>query len=138
MLIVDGTNQVFGRMASKIAKALLNGEEVLLVNAEKIIIVGPKHYILDKFRLRRSWKNKANPEHSPYWPRRPDLLVKRMIRGMLPRKKARGRMALKRLKVLIGNPDNLEGVQFEEAKPKSLKSYLTINELVRELGWRHG
>ncbi|NPA22106.1 MAG: 50S ribosomal protein L13 [Candidatus Micrarchaeota archaeon] len=138
MLVVDGKGQVFGRMASKIAKALLGGEEVLLINAEKIILVGPKEYILEKFKTRRSWKNKANPEHSPHWPRRPDLLVKRMIRGMLPRKKATGRLALKRLKVIIGNPDNLEGVQFEEAKPKRLKSYMTIEELVSNLGWRNG
>jgi len=33
MLIIDGKNSVLGRMSSKIAKELIKGEEVILVNS---------------------------------------------------------------------------------------------------------
>ncbi len=134
--IVDGTNAVFGRLASQVAKMLLQGEQVVVINAEKILISGNRRDIIEKFKTRRSLQHKATPEYSPKWPRVPHLLVKRMIRGMLPYKKARGREAFKRLRVYIGKPEGLNGKLIElPGVVKPLSKAITVEELCRELGW---
>ncbi len=134
--IVDGSNAVFGRLASQVAKMLLNGEKVVLINAEKILITGNGKEIVEKFKTRRSLQHKATPEYSPKWPRVPHLLVKRMIRGMLPYKKARGRQAFKNLRVYSGKPEGLEGeeIQLPEVV-KPIKKGITVAELCKQLGW---
>ncbi|MFN3478596.1 MAG: 50S ribosomal protein L13 [bacterium] len=135
-MIVDATDTIFGRAASRISKVLLKGEEVIIINAEKFILNGNPNYILEKFKMRRSWRNKANPEKSPHYPRVPHLLVKRMIRGMLPIYKFTGRQAFRKLKVYTGNPNNLEGVRFEDLKIKDKgKPHIYIFELCKKLGW---
>jgi large subunit ribosomal protein L13 len=65
-------------------------------------------------------------------------LVRRIIRGRLPRKKATGRNAFKRLRVYIGNPKNFENA--EKTEKKELVKKITVGELCAELGWRekHG
>lgn len=132
MAVIDGSGLIFGRLASHIAKRLLNGESIDLVNAEKIVLSGSPAFIIDKFKKRRAAQNKATPEHSPSLSRLPHLLVKRMIRGMLPRDKAHGRAALKRLMVYTGNPKNFAGavsvsdIGFDKNKP-----YITIDRLCK-------
>ncbi|MEM1970860.1 MAG: 50S ribosomal protein L13 [Candidatus Anstonellales archaeon] len=139
MIVIDAKDMVFGRAASRIAKMLIRGEEVTIVNAEKFVLNGNPDYIVNKFKMRRSWRNKANPEHSPHYSRVPNLLVRRMIRGMLPRKKFIGRQAFRRLKVIMGNPENLQGVSFDDAKIKDLgKPHIYIEDLCKRLGWNHG
>lgn len=137
MKVIDGTDLVFGRAASKIAKMLMQGEEVVVINAERFVLNGNPDYILEKLKMRRSWKNKANPEKSPHYPRVPHLLVKRMIRGMLPRKSFSGRQAFRRLMVYTGNPDNLQGISFEDVKIKDKgKPHIYIYDLCKKLGWK--
>jgi large subunit ribosomal protein L13 len=135
--IIDGSDCIFGRLASQVAKRLLKGEEIYLVNAEKIIMSGDKRYIVERYKQRRAMKHKGNPEKSPKWSRVPHLFVKRLLRGMLPRKKAVGRMALRRLKVFTGDPfPDKEKEVIQEAKAGAhLKKYITIGELCKELGW---
>ena len=136
MLVVDGTNMVFGRAASQIAKRLLAGEEVALVNAEKLVVVGNPVQISERYIVKRGLKNKAKPEHSPKWPRLPHLLVKRMLRGMLPRKSSRGKDALRRLKVYTGNPKKLEqNLKLEKASFDGVSKHITINDLCRKMGY---
>jgi len=134
MIVFDGEGAVLGRLASKIAKHLLKGEEVHLINAEKIVISGNKNQIVERYRVRRNLKSKQNPEKSPKWPKRPDLLVRRIIRGMLPRKKATGRNAFKKLRVYMGNPKNF--TKAEKVETKELIKKISVGELCKELGWR--
>lgn len=136
MQIVDGTNMVFGRAASQLAKKLLQGEEIHLVNAEKLVIIGNPKQISERYLAKRRIKHKANPEHSPKWSKVPHLLVKRMIRGMLPWKSSRGRDAMKRLRVYTGNPKNLEqNLKLEKASFDGVTKHMTIHELCRRLGY---
>jgi len=136
MAVVDGKGMIFGRMASRIAKAVLEGQEVQLINAEQIVISGDPKVITGKFLLRRRAKHKGTPEHSPKWPKVPHMLVKRMIRGMLPWKAARGRAAYKRLMVYTGNPKGLSpGADFGAAVPKKGARYIRILDLCRMIGY---
>lgn len=136
MAIVDGTNLVFGRASSQIAKKLLLGEEVHLVNAEKMVLVGNPRQISDRYKVKRGLKHKGSPEKSPKWPKVPHLLVKRMIRGMLPHKSARGKGALKRLRVYTGNPKKMEqDLKLENASYDGVSKHMTVHELCKSIGY---
>ena len=80
--VIDAENLVLGRMGTSVAKMLMQGRKVAIVNAEKAIITGNRSVIVARYNTRRNLQEKENPEHSPHWPRRPDLLVKRIIRGL--------------------------------------------------------
>jgi len=130
------TGLILGRMASVVAKRLLMGEHIAIINAEKAVISGKKKAVVRRYKERLQI---GHYRKGPYWPRRPDRIVWRTIRGMLPRYKEKGKKALKRLKVFIGVPDELKGVQAQtipEARADKLKCpYITVGELAKEIGW---
>jgi len=139
MKVVDGNNLILGRAASNVAKRLMLGEEVSIINAEKMVMSGDLAYLSGKYAARRTMKDKATPEHSPKWPRRPDLFVRRIVRGMLPFDASRGRIAFKRLRVYIGTPDNLEGekVEFPGTNAEKLNTkYHTVSLICGRLGFK--
>ncbi|MDD5023142.1 MAG: 50S ribosomal protein L13 [Candidatus ainarchaeum sp.] len=137
MIIVDGNGMVFGRVASKISKELMTGKEVVLVNAEKILISGSPHAIIERYKTKRDLKNKANPDKSPRWPKVPERFVKRLIRGMLPWKKPRGKLVFSNLTVYSGIPKDIKEspVIFEECRPKNISKYISISKLCRMFGY---
>ena len=64
MIIIDGENCIMGRMASYVAKELIKGETVKVVNAEKIIITGNPKKTIEKYEQRRKLRDPAKPEKS--------------------------------------------------------------------------
>ncbi|MFH1520195.1 MAG: 50S ribosomal protein L13 [Candidatus Micrarchaeota archaeon] len=136
MNVVDGENMIFGRLASQIAKKLIRGEEVHLINAEKLIIIGNPKEITQRYLTKRGLKHKGTPERSPVWPKIPHLLVKRMVRGMLPMKSSRGKVALGRLRVYNGNPKKLEkNTQLENATFDGMSKHVTVYEICKSIGY---
>ncbi|BCS90708.1 MAG: 50S ribosomal protein L13 [Candidatus Micrarchaeota archaeon] len=139
-ILYDATDAVIGRLASRIAKDLLNGARVTVINAEKSIITGDIKSLYERYKTRLDLQEKENPEHSPYWSRRPDLLFKRIVRGMLPYKKARGREAYKRLKVYMGVPEELKNKESTKIEIKRKESvyvdYVTLYGLCKRLGYK--
>jgi len=135
--IIDAEGLILGRMASQVAKRLLNGEKIVIVNAEKALISGKRLSIL---REMRDFLQIGHFRKGPYHPRRPDMIVKKVIRGMLPRKKPRGKDALKRLRVYIGVPKDYEGKKKEkilEADGRDLRGpRIEVSELARNIGWK--
>jgi large subunit ribosomal protein L13 len=136
MIVIDATNLIVGRMGAKVAKMLLLGETIELVNCEKAVMTGNKHFILTKYMQRRK---RGIPLKGPYFPKMPDRIVRRVIRGMLPWQQTRGREAYKRLMCHVGIPE-----QFKDKKPITLKeanaskltnfNYITIGEISKSLG----
>jgi large subunit ribosomal protein L13 len=135
-IIIDAKGLILGRMASIIAKRLLQGESVIILNAEKAAISGKRLQIV---KSAKTFLEVGHPRKGPYHPRRPDKIVRRTIRGMLPRKKPKGKQAYKRLKVYLGTPsefNNEETQTIPEANAEKLKSpYITVGELAKEIGW---
>jgi len=135
--VIDAEGLILGRMASQVAKRLLNGEKIIIVNAEKAIISGKRLSIL---REKQEFLQVGHFRKGPLHPRRPDRIVKKAIRGMLPRKKPRGKDALKRLKVYIGVPKDYEGAEKEkisEADGRDLRGpHIKVSELARNIGWK--
>jgi len=137
--IIDASGHVVGRLASQVAKRLLNGEKIVIVNAEKAVIIGSRKSIIDKYMKKLEWRTYYNPEkRGPKIPRRPDTILKRSIRGMIPYKKTRGREALKRLKVYIGIPEKYSKSLFItlDVAKKDLEKYdyITLGELSKAIG----
>ena len=142
MKIIDAEKTVVGRLASFAAKEALKGEEVIIVNAEKAVITGNREHILEKYLERKQRKSVINPRrHGPKYPRRPDLMLKRAIRGMLPWHKAKGREAFKRIKAYIGMPEEFkdkEKIKIEKASVEKLEvpKYVTLKEIAEHLGYK--
>ena len=136
MQTFDATNVRFGRAASQLAKKLINGEEIHIINAEKLVLVGNPKQIVERYLTKRGLKHKGSPEKSPKWSKVPHILVKRMVRGMLPIKSSRGRDALKRLKVYTGNPNNANGdLRLEKAEFDGISKHITIHDLCKMMGY---
>ncbi|NJE00023.1 50S ribosomal protein L13 [Thermococcus sp. LS1] len=139
MRIINAEGLILGRLASKVAKMLLEGEEVVIVNAEKAIITGNREDIFAKYKQRTELRTRTNPRKGPFYPKRSDEIVRRTVRGMLPWKTDRGRKAFKRLKVYVGIPKEFEGKELEtisEAHMSRLATpkYVTVGEVAKFLG----
>lgn len=95
-LVYDGENAIFGRMATVVAKELLRGNSVKVINCEKILISGEKKNFVKEI-IRKRKMGTGGSMKGPTYIRRADMLVKRMIRGMLPWDRGKGREAFERL-----------------------------------------
>jgi len=136
MIVVDATGLVLGRLASVAAKKLLAGEEVRIVNAEKALVTGGKESIFAEYGQAR---DRGHKERGPYFPRRPEMILKRTVRGMLPYKMGRGRDAFSRLRIFVGIPRELKGMQLEQPtaakmRTESNNKYIELGALSRRLG----
>ena len=146
-LVYDATDKVLGRLASHVAKELLSARKagsplrVIVVNAEHAIVSGPKSTVFADY----DFKYKLNhPRKGPFFPRMPDQIMKRTVRGMLPyQKNSSGRNAVRDLRVLIGQPANLSGDELPDGhawgdtthlnRPLPLK-FVRLGEISSSLG----
>jgi large subunit ribosomal protein L13 len=136
MVLINAQGLIVGRLASIVAKKLLEGEEITIINAEKAILSGSK---LSTFSEYKQTVDRGTKEKGPYFPKRPDAIVKRTIRGMLPYKTQRGKDAMARLQIFIGTPSDIQGdkaVTLEKASADRLSSfrYMELGELSKLLG----
>ncbi|WP_135606275.1 50S ribosomal protein L13 [Methanococcoides sp. NM1] len=136
MTVIDANSLIMGRLASNVAKRLLAGEKIAIVNAENAVISGSKVTTFEEYDEIR---NMGTREFGPYFPKRPDRILKRTVRGMLPYKRARGKEAMANLKVYVGIPAEVEGEELttvDGANMTRLSSnkYVTIGDVSRKLG----
>ncbi|MCA9487069.1 50S ribosomal protein L13 [Candidatus Woesearchaeota archaeon] len=136
-VIIDGKDLILGRMGSKIAKRLLMGEEIKIVNCKDIIMLGKKKFLVQRYKEKIS--NKV-VKQGPYYDRSPADIVKRSMRNMLPYKNERGKLAFSRLKCYNSTPSTLLNVEKEELKEVVLNEdtvfyYTRIGELCAALGY---
>jgi large subunit ribosomal protein L13 len=137
--VINADGLIVGRMASKVAKKLLNGEKVIIVNAGKAVISGKKK---SKVAEAKEFLEVGAPRQGPFHYRRPDKILRKTVRGMLPFKQPKGKTAFKKLKVFISVPEDLKDQQMvtiKEAQAAKLKGpYFTLAELAKEIGWNQG
>ena len=125
--VVDGTNQTVGRMSSRIAAVLRGknkayytphvdcGDFVIIINAEKVTFTGNK--LEDKQYINYSGYPGGKKEETAkdLLKRRPEVILERAIKGMLPKNRL-GRKMYKKLFVYVGT-QHPHGAQ----QPKELK-----------------
>ncbi len=136
MTIIDAEGLIMGRLASTVATRLLAGEKIDIINAEKAVISGSRVTTIEEYE---ETVNRGKKEFGPFFPKRPDRIFKRTVRGMLPYKRARGKVAMSLLKVYVGVPAELEekeSIKINEASMDRLSSnkYLKLGDLSRKLG----
>ncbi len=138
-IVVDATDHIAGRLSSNVAKLLLKGNRVSIVNCDKIMISGTRSNIINEYREFLEINSINHWKHGPKHPRRPDTIMKKMVRGMLPREQPSGKAAHKRLRTFIGSPKevkSLNKIKFEKAMiKKSTSNYTTMADLGRTIGW---
>ncbi len=108
--VINGDGLILGRLASIAAQRALAGEEIAIVNVENVVISGSRARVLGNYHHKRV---RGSTDWGPYFPRRPDHIVKRTIRGMLPYKRQRGIDAFKRIKCFVGVPAELADAKME-------------------------
>lgn len=139
-IYIDGTGQVLGRLASYVAKRLLEGNHVVVVNVENVVLKGSWSTVEKEWQARFELKSVINPfRYSPKRYVRPDMYFRRVVRGMLPWRKAKGRQALRRLRVYIGVPRELgdaKFIQLEKVEGVLGKQYVTLSRIASRFGWR--
>jgi len=135
-MIIDAKDTILGRLSSYVAKQALLGNKVDVINCEECVVSGRKHQIMDKY-IRRL--HRKAPGKGPYFYKKPDLFIKRAIRGMLPFKRARGRTAFKNIKCYIGVPENLKNEKLLTIKGANIEKlqsadYLKVKDICKTVG----
>jgi large subunit ribosomal protein L13 len=138
--VIDADGLILGRLASTVAKKLLSGEKIAIVNAEKTVVSGTRSNLSKEYKERLRIRTLINPAKGPFHPRRPDGILRRTIRGMLPWDRTRGKEAFRHLAVFIGVPQELKSANLEsipEARMERLKGrFMRLEEISKEIGWR--
>lgn len=138
MKIYNAKGLIAGRLAAKIAKELLNGEEIAVVEIQDVVLSGTLADHKAKMQSRKSMIDKKDPEKSPKFPKVPRMLFKRMVRGMLPKNSSRGREALKKLKAYEGIPKTIktEDAVIDKTLMKTdLRKKITLGRLCSAFGY---
>jgi large subunit ribosomal protein L13 len=131
MKIIDGQNTILGRLASHVAKQSLQGEEIAVVNCEKVVITGSRKNIEAEFfeKRHRHGHSQKGPKPSKLGER----MVKKTIRGMLPDfRVGRGREAWKRIKCYTGIPKEFEGKKMEKIKSDKKSKFIRIEDVSKK------
>lgn len=124
-MIIDANNKIAGRIASYAAKQALLGEKIDVINCEKAILSGSKEVVFSKYKKR---KDMGSPRKGPFISRLPDRFMRRIIRGMLPMDRARGKEAFKRVMCHIGVPSELKGKPCTEIPGANADKLITMKK----------
>jgi large subunit ribosomal protein L13 len=133
-LFIDAENQIAGRLASKAAKEALKGRCVFIVNAEKAVISGNPVFVIKRYY---EMVDRGNAYHGPFYPRIPDRMLRRIIRGMLPYKKPNGKAAFRHIKVYNSVPEEFSKQSFikpEQSESTLGSKFITLGKLSERLG----
>jgi large subunit ribosomal protein L13 len=141
-IVIDATNCISGRICSHVSKLLLQGNRVTIVNAEKAMLSGQRYKTIQLYKEHLEINSVTNPIHGPFHPRRPDTILTKMVRGMIPKRKSSGIEAFKRLRVYISIPESLKNSEmkyYDDSKiTKPSSYYITVGEVAKEIGWSGG
>src|SRR6056297_3686770 len=131
-VVVDARDCIMGRVASQVAETALDGQSVAVVNAERAVITGREGQIKEKYKKRVD----IGDDNAYFYPKRPDGIFKRSIRGMLPHKKQRGREAFENVRVYLGNPYEEDGEILEGTSLDRLSKikFVSLGEVSETLG----
>ena len=131
-VVVDAKDCILGRVASEVAQQVLDGDRVAVVNAENTVITGNPESTMETYRKRAN----IGSDSGPYYPKRPDKIFKRAIRGMLPYKEDHGREAFENVRVYLGNPYDEDGEVLDGTSLDRLSNikFISLGEISEKLG----
>jgi large subunit ribosomal protein L13 len=134
---IDAKGLIAGRLASNIAKNVINGETVVVINASNAVIVGTEKSILPKYKQRVDAAVKSNPHYGPKYDRIPSKMLRRMVRGMLPNKSRTREKLLKQIKVYNDTPKSVgaeKAETIEKIKYSQKGDFMYLGDVAKALG----
>ncbi|MFX1394117.1 MAG: 50S ribosomal protein L13 [Promethearchaeota archaeon] len=145
--ILDAKDKILGRFCSQAAKRALLGERIVIINSKDAIISGTKRNIHENYLSKLNISTATNPRRGPFWPRKPNTFMRKVIKQMLPRKKLRGKEALRRIHVYISDiPDRFkkryqklipgEIMHADKTRLSYYNRYITLENLCLRIGWK--
>jgi len=132
-VVVDARDCILGRVASNVAEMALDGQRVAVVNAEDAVVTGSDEDVVGTFRKR----TELGSDKGPAYPTRPDGILKRSVRGMVPYKRERGREAFANVRVYVGDPfDDEDAETLEETSLDRLSNirFVHLGEVSERIG----
>merc|ERR1712154_46116 len=143
-VVIDGRGHLMGRLASIVAKFILNGNKVVIVRCEGINMSG--NFYRNKLKYLKFLRLRCNvkPSRGPFHFRAPGNIFWRTVRGMVPHKTERGKAALKRLVTYEGIPPPYDKKK-KMVVPSALKvlrlkpgrKFCSLGRLAHEVGWKY-
>merc|ERR1712026_180433 len=129
-VVIDGRGHLMGRLASVVAKNILNGNKVVVVRCEGINQSG--NFYRNKLKVLKFLRLRCNvkPSRGPFHFRAPSKMFWRTVRGMVPHKTERGKDAMKRLQTFEGVPP-----PYDKKKRMVVPSALKVLRL--KPGWKY-
>ncbi len=145
--LLDAKDKILGRFCSQVAKRALLGECIVIINAKDAIISGNKRNIHEKYLGHLNISTATNPKRGPFWDRRPDTFMRTVIKKMLPRKKRRGKDAIRRVHVYIFDIPERFKKRYQKLIPSEVfnadkkrlsyyNKYITLENLCVRIGWK--
>ncbi len=125
--IVDASGKILGRLATEVARVLRgkhkptftphldNGDNVIIINADKIVLTGKKEFQKEYFKHTQHPGGKKFINIEKIKKENPTYIVEHAVWGMLPKNKL-GRKVIKNLKVYAG-----EEHPHQPQKPEALE-----------------
>lgn len=133
--VIDAEDKIIGRLASHVASEVRNGEEVRVVNSEEAVISGDEKKVFADYKQKY---DRGRRDTGPYFPKRSDKIMKRTVRGMLPKEKKSGREQHSRLKTYLGVPEEFEGdveeVDVREGNDLKNRNYVKLGDVAQHIG----
>jgi large subunit ribosomal protein L13 len=128
-IIINAQGLVCGRLAVVAAKKALQGNKVIVLNSEKAVIIGKKGIVIADYLKKRGLGKGV--QKGPHFSSKPDMMLRRMIRGMLPWKRTTGREKFKEIKCFIGVPEAYQSKLNEAIKleKKEALNSISLEEL---------
>merc|ERR1712062_96182 len=143
-IVIDARGHLLGRLASIVAKTILQGQRVVVVRCEGMNISGNFYRNRLKYLEFLRKRMNTNPKRGPYHFRAPSKIFWRTVRGMLPHKLTRGTEALNRLKAFEGIPPPYDKVKrmvvpsaLKVLRLKQRRKFCSLGRLSHEVGWKY-
>ena len=120
-VVIDARDCIMGRVSTNVAERALDA-----------VIPGSRDDVLGKYEKR----SELGSDRGPAYPKRPDRIFKRAIRGMVPYKSKRGREAFSNVRVYVGNPYDEDGELVDGTSIDRLSNtrFVTLGEVADHLG----
>jgi large subunit ribosomal protein L13 len=133
-IIIDADGAIYGRLCSFAAKRTLEGDDVTIVNSDKVMITGSRKKVIERYGALLKKGQGGNPKKRPHHSRDSHRILKRGIRGMLPdHRRGIGKQAFLRIKCFEGVPIEMEGKKMIKAGKEKGDKYVELNELTNRL-----
>lgn len=131
--IIDASGAVAGRLASVVAKRLLRGESIVILNSEHAVVTGSEETVKARYLFKTTVGTRRK---GPFPSRMPHFMLKRTVRGMMQYQRPNGRAALKRLMCHIGVPPEFVGKKAETVPEavREVRAGMTLGQISNYLG----